>query len=424
MGTRSLTAVTFGDKILVARVGLYDGAPAEIGADLLKVLKEENKLGVCDWLYRCVEIDDAEYNKFFNNGVLNKTALTEAYPDFFFGSAAELFRTLIYGDRDPVIHNDYNFVYDSLQCEWAYVIDYKEWTFEVYKGFNKSPLTPKDRFYRNGYRKGEYYPVKMVKKYDLNKLPSVDEFSLQIRNAVDSATKTKPTNNKNVGIYGVCRIVPYGNTEIYRKYAEAEMAKFINTKETNYTIYMDEVILGEKCAHKELERMVEDAIAGKIDHILISEAGDLWHSPQKVWDTICRLRKLNNTVKIRCYSEDQRLLWSDTNSKLFDEAVIQKAFKVKQRDTELQFLSENMECISPYAKGEILSRNITPHLFGDVIMHQTFNMSDEEYEDFIKNFGEDMNSINDVIDCWDRRSPYFDKAVELMTENIIAYFLI
>ena len=115
MGTRYLTAVTFGDKIEISRVGLYDGSPSQAGIDILKVLSEPNGLTLNDWLYRCTEISDEEYDKFFNNGVLNRTALSEACPDFFFGSAAELFRTLIHTDRDPVIHNDYNFMYDSLQ---------------------------------------------------------------------------------------------------------------------------------------------------------------------------------------------------------------------------------------------------------------------------------------------------------------------
>lgn len=424
MGTRSLTAVTFGDKMQIARVGLFDGAPTQTGVEILSVLKEENGLSLCDWLYRCTELEDAEYNKFFNNGVLNKTALTEAYPDFFFGSAAELFRTLINSDRDPVIHNDYNFAYDSLQCEWAYIIDFKEWTFEIYKGFNKTPLAPEDRFYNGGYRRGEYYPVNLIKKYDLNNLPAVDTFISEMGKSTETVNERKPVNYRNIGIYSICRIMPDGDAETYRKYAEAEVLALFNPKEKNYTLYMDEVVLGQKCERKELDRMIEDALSGKIDFILIAEAGDLWHSPQKVWDTICRLRKLETKVKIRCHTENQYWHQIDSNSKLFDEPLIHKALKVSQRDTELQFLSANWDYISPYTQGEILARNIPSRLFGDVVMYHTFNMPDEEYETFIKSFGEDKQNIDDVIDCWDRRSPCFDTAVEIMAEKIITYFLI
>ena len=50
----------------------------------------------------------------------------------------------------------------------------------MYKGFNKTPLTPNDRFYNKGYHKGEYYPVRLVKKYDLNKLPKEQTFQMDL----------------------------------------------------------------------------------------------------------------------------------------------------------------------------------------------------------------------------------------------------
>ena len=424
MGTRSVTVVTFGDKIQIARVGLFDGSPIEAGADILKVLKEENGLTLCDWLYRCTEIDNAEYDKFFNNGVLNKTALTEAYPDFFFGSAADLFRTLINSNHDPVIHNDYNFVYDSLQCEWAYVIDFKEWTFEVYTGFNKIPLTPEDRFYNNGYCKDGYYPVRLIRSYDLNYLPSVEDFQTNFMTVMHRQTHDIHMQQLKVAVYSICRIKPDGDADFFRKAALAESSYNIFTSAGKCVKYTDEVILGQKCDRKELQRLIQDALSGEYDYIYISEAGDLWHSPSKVWETICKLKSLDNPVRIRGLTGNGYLKWRRRSDKLLDESVVQSVFKVIQRDSELQFLSDNLKNISSYTKGDILARNITQRQFADVVMHHTSDLSDEENEAFINSFGETVNNINDVIDCWDRRSPCFDKAVELMAEQIITYFLI
>ena len=47
----------------------------------------------------------------------------------------------------PVL-NDLDFAQDSLFCEWAYVIDFDTNTFEVFKGFNRTPLTEGERFYK------------------------------------------------------------------------------------------------------------------------------------------------------------------------------------------------------------------------------------------------------------------------------------
>lgn len=72
----------------------------------------------------------------------------------------------------------YNFVADSLFCEYAYVIDLDKNTFEVYEGFIKTPLSEEDRFcFLQERRRDEtYYPVKLVKSYALNSLPSEEEF--------------------------------------------------------------------------------------------------------------------------------------------------------------------------------------------------------------------------------------------------------
>ena len=86
-------------------------------------------------------------------------------------------------DIGPYLEDNINFAADSLCCEWAYVIDLDKRTFEVYEGFNQEPLTEDDRFFfleekSNKEHRGEdqYHPVKLVKSWSLDELPTEEEF--------------------------------------------------------------------------------------------------------------------------------------------------------------------------------------------------------------------------------------------------------
>jgi len=70
---------------------------------------------------------------------------------------------------------DKNFGYNSLWCEWCYVIDLDERTFEIFKGFNEEMLNENERFYSEQ-SNDNYYGVKLLKKYSLSNLPTSDDF--------------------------------------------------------------------------------------------------------------------------------------------------------------------------------------------------------------------------------------------------------
>lgn len=71
--------------------------------------------------------------------------------------------------------DDQAFLLDGLFCEWAYIINLDENSFDIYRGFAKE--SPSDGIFA-GYKKikdrfGEYFPVNRIIKYSLSKLPKV-----------------------------------------------------------------------------------------------------------------------------------------------------------------------------------------------------------------------------------------------------------
>jgi hypothetical protein len=69
-----------------------------------------------------------------------------------------------------------DFAAASLFCEYCYVIDLDKYTFEIYKGFNKSPLPQNERFaFLNDRHNNEYYPVRHLSTYKLKSLPTDEE---------------------------------------------------------------------------------------------------------------------------------------------------------------------------------------------------------------------------------------------------------
>ena len=208
MGTRNLTMVVSNNQTKVAQYGQWDGYPEGQGATALKIMSKiiadgklsefKEKVDKLSWLTQ-EQIDE-----------LNKEADPfEKHPYLSRDWAAQILEAVMYDtltkekgfmqDEDVTIPakivglvNKEKFAQDSLFCEWGYVIDLDKNTFEVYKGFNKEPLLETERFhyldvafepeegdwFEDSKTGGKYYyhAIMMVKSYDLNNLPTLQEF--------------------------------------------------------------------------------------------------------------------------------------------------------------------------------------------------------------------------------------------------------
>lgn len=197
MGTRHLICVVKDGEFKVAQYGQWDGYFSGQGQDLLNILKSDNfdLNHFKEQLDKCYYIDNDTYSRLLEeNGVhVNEDGFCSYEEMKRFGAShigqylsrdtgSDIIR-LIYDEtalsKIP-LRNNVDFAADSLSCEYAYVIDVDNETFEVYTGFNDDVehVTERFEFLRtslidiNEHRtSGGYGLVKLYETYDLNNLP-------------------------------------------------------------------------------------------------------------------------------------------------------------------------------------------------------------------------------------------------------------
>lgn len=180
MGTRNLTIVYLDDEYKVAQYGQWDGYPGGVGLDCLNFLhklKSENLIDkFVDAVRKCRYFTDDELKVF---DTFDYEPTQDEIHALSRDTGADILDYIL-ESNGLKLKNRINFAAKSLFCEWAYVIDLDHMTFEVYKGFNKTPLTPEDRFYflveHEDKGDDKYYTVIKVAEFDINNLPEETEF--------------------------------------------------------------------------------------------------------------------------------------------------------------------------------------------------------------------------------------------------------
>jgi hypothetical protein len=175
MGTRHLIAVKTDGEYRVAQYGQWDGYPSGQGTTVLEFLHNTNLEGFRNQVKKCRFITEEESESIDEMFSIN---WIEHYPQLSRGMGGKILSFVMDNkDNECLIVNSIEFAADSLFCEWVYVIDFDENTFEVYKGFVKEKHIIKERFSLLKTEKGsEYYPVKLLKKYSLDNLPTEENF--------------------------------------------------------------------------------------------------------------------------------------------------------------------------------------------------------------------------------------------------------
>jgi hypothetical protein len=195
MGTRNLTMVISKGEYKIAQYGQWDGYPSGQGSVVLNFLMnldvDLNKFR--DTLDRCRFIENSERKQKEIQNFLDKIGSSDGwmngeqskkyqkkYPYLTRDNGADILNMVYAAEGDELIwlNNSVDFAADSLFCEWAYLIDLDKNVLEVYQGFNTNPLDKDQRFSNMSKDRedSEYYPIRMIKSYDLGNLPTLAEF--------------------------------------------------------------------------------------------------------------------------------------------------------------------------------------------------------------------------------------------------------
>ena len=181
VGTRNLTAVYIDGQYKVAQYGRWDGYPEGQGITCLrfcKTLRDKNAKEVFKEKVRCARWITDEEIELINKKIETKeiTNWKRIYPQLSRDICSKILYLIMEKEKGIVLANNIDFAANSVFCEWAWVIDLDNNTFEAYCGFNEENLTEKDRFYFLHDKSKDIYPIRLVAKWSLNKLPSEKRF--------------------------------------------------------------------------------------------------------------------------------------------------------------------------------------------------------------------------------------------------------
>jgi hypothetical protein len=183
MGTRNLTCIYADGEYRVAQYGQWDGYPSAAGVDILEFLRDADLDVLKQKALACTEIDDEEHKSMWIEcgaspdsdwvSVDISHRFKEKHPHLHRDMGYGIVR-YVYENAPLQVDKALDFASDGLFCEYAYVVDLDQNTFEVYIGGEY--LKPGQHLFD---QKG--CDVGLMERFSLLHLPSNDEFLQTLR---------------------------------------------------------------------------------------------------------------------------------------------------------------------------------------------------------------------------------------------------
>lgn len=181
MGIRNLTMVYKDGEYKIANFGGYDGDPRYVGKTILRFLNGVDLNKFKSMIDKVSYYTQEEFNG-IKETINKRKEISMRYewekdfPQLSDVTGGDILHLIMFKDVLKTV-NRLNFAADSFFCDWGYVIDLDKNTFEIYLGSNQKKLNETDRFYfLEKKSKDNYYPIRLLKSYSLDDLPSEELF--------------------------------------------------------------------------------------------------------------------------------------------------------------------------------------------------------------------------------------------------------
>lgn len=177
MGTRNLIAAMIDGEYKIAQYGQWDGYPSGVGVEVLDFLKNTDISKFKKQLKSTRFLTQKDFDRINQE---NGNQWTGKYPKLSRDTGSKILGMVLDGTTE--LRNEIGFAGDSLMCEYAYIIDFDLGLFEIYQGFNREEIT-EGRFLSSDdslEKSDGYEPVKIVKSYSIDDLPSEETFLKEV----------------------------------------------------------------------------------------------------------------------------------------------------------------------------------------------------------------------------------------------------
>ena len=184
MGTRHLIGFTH-NGVTKVNYGQYDGYPSGVGSSVLTFAQRlperygEDRVAIINGLG--TEVDALIVVPESGTPTDAERAKLAEFTDGSVSTGDDWYSVLrnCQGDLDAILRsgyilNSFQFGFDSLFCEWAYIIDLDTFRLDVYKGFQKYHNGTDGLW--NGLPDGDYIGVQKIASYPLDELPTDEHF--------------------------------------------------------------------------------------------------------------------------------------------------------------------------------------------------------------------------------------------------------